>query len=115
MLNISEAAEEGEFATTIILKENTKIIFKILEEEGTLVVQMANIRDTLLPGKWRMIEIKKPAEEIRKANKQVDEELLTSIMNKILRAVAVNKDSIDINVTSYGLPFSGIFNKRRRF
>lgn len=60
------------------------------------------------------MEIKKPAnwktaEEIRKANKRVDKELLakelTSIMNKILRAVAVNKDSIDINVTSYGLPF----------
>ena len=34
MLNISKAAEEGEFATTIILKENTKIISKILEEEG---------------------------------------------------------------------------------
>lgn len=34
MFNISKAAEEGEFATTIILKENIKIISKILEEEG---------------------------------------------------------------------------------
>lgn len=34
MFNISQAAEEGEFATTIILRENTKIISKILEEEG---------------------------------------------------------------------------------
>lgn len=60
------------------------------------------------------MEIKKPtnwktAEEVREINKKVNEELLTkeltSIMNKVLKAVAVNKDSVNINVTSYGLPF----------
>lgn len=34
MLNISKVAGEGQFATTIILKENIKIISKILEKEG---------------------------------------------------------------------------------
>lgn len=60
------------------------------------------------------MKIKKPAnwktaEEIRKTSEQINEELfvkkLTFIMDKILKAVAVNKDSININVTSYGLPF----------
>ena len=35
MLDISKAADKGEFATTIIiLEKDTKIISKILEEEG---------------------------------------------------------------------------------
>ena len=34
MFNISEAAEKGEFATTVTLFQNTKIISKILEEGG---------------------------------------------------------------------------------
>lgn len=60
------------------------------------------------------MKIKKPAnwktaDEVRKTYKQVDKELLIkelgSIMNKILKSAAINKDSIEINVTSYGLPF----------
>lgn len=60
------------------------------------------------------MKIKKPAnwktaDEVRKTYEQVNEELLmkelSSIMNKILKSAAINKDSIEINVTSYGLPF----------
>ena len=60
------------------------------------------------------MKIKKPAnwktaEEVRKTSEQINEELfaeeLISIMDKILKAVAVGRHTVTIDVTRYEVPF----------
>lgn len=60
------------------------------------------------------MNIKKPsnwktAEEVRKTSERINEELfaeeLISIMDKILKAVAVGRHTVTIDVTRYEVPF----------